>query len=119
MSVITSSDTRTKESGETRNVLVSFVDCLDKDTSIDETISSVSSVAATGLTISNAAVTTVVRKYREQSSPAVEHHIPAGKGITFTVAGGTNGQDYSIKCTVVTSGSQTIVRYLPLQVRAS
>ncbi len=115
-SVVTSLDVRTKEAGETVNVLVSFVDLLDKDTSIDETISSITSVAGGGLTIASATVTTAVRKYNDGSN---SHSIPAGKGITFTAAGGSNATDYTITCTVVTSGGQTRVRKLTMEVRSS
>jgi hypothetical protein len=108
---ITSSDTRYKEAGETRNVLVDFTGALDKDGSTNERISSITSVAATGLTITNSAVTTTPRIINGQE-------VPAGKAISFTVASGSNGTTYQIKCTVVTSGSQTIVRYCPLSVTA-
>lgn len=108
--MLTSSDTRYKKASETRNVLVDFSNTLDKDT--DETIVSVSSVTASGLTISNAAVTLVTRNINGRI-------VPAGKAISFTVAGGTNGTDYAIAAVVVTSGNQTIDRTLPLIVRAS
>lgn len=108
---VTSTPTQYKEAGETRNVLVSFADVLDKDNSINEVISSITSVAATGLTISGSAVTTVARKIGGVD-------VPAGKAIQFTVSSGSNGTTYQIKCTVVTSGSQTIVRYCPLSVSA-
>jgi hypothetical protein len=112
MSDVTSADTWTKEAGETRNCLVSFADLLDSDNSVNETISSITSVAATGLTISSSAVTTVARIIR-----GIE--VAAGKAIQFTVAGGSNGTSYSITCTVVTSGSQTVVRKVTLTVASS
>ena len=112
MSDVTSADTWTKEAGETRNCLVSFADLLDTDNSINETISSITSVAATGLTITSTAVTTLPRMIR-----GIE--VPAGKAIQFTVAGGSNGTSYTITCTVVTSGSQTAVRKITLTVAAS
>jgi hypothetical protein len=116
MSEVTCQGVRTKDPDETVNVLVSFVDLLDKDDSIDETISSITSVTATGLTISGALVTTTLRKYNDGQN---SHSVPAGKGITFTVVGGTAGDDYAIKCKVVTSGGQTRVRYATMQVRTS
>jgi hypothetical protein len=112
VSPVTSADVRTKEAGETVGVLVNFSDLLDVDPSIDETISSVTSVAATGLTISGAAVTTALRKCNGA-------WVKAGKGITFTVSGGSNDNDYTITCTVVTSGGQTRVRKLTLEVRSA
>lgn len=109
---VTSPDIRRKEAGETRNVLVSFADVLDRDHSVNETISSITSIAATGLTISGSAVTTLPRIINGRETPAA-------KAIQFTVAGGTNDNDYAITCTVVTSGSQTIVKKLTLEVRSS
>lgn len=116
MSEVTCSDVRTKDPDETVGVLVSFVDLLDKDDSIDETISTITSVAATGLTITSTAVTTAVRKYNDGQN---SHVVPIGKGITFLVSGGTDATNYSIKCKVVTSGGQTRVRYATMQVRTS
>ena len=104
---ITTTPTHYKEAGETRNVLVSFADILDKDDSVNERISSITSVAATGVTIAGSAVTTVPRKINGVD-------VPAGKAISFTVSGGTNDVTYNIKCTVVTSGSQTLIRYCTL-----
>lgn len=109
---VTSPDTRRKEAGETCNVLVDFTDVLDKDSSTNETISSITSVAASGLTITSTAVTTTPRLINGRE-------VRPGKAIQFTVAGGSNGTDYSIVCTVVTSGSQTRVRKLPLEVRSA
>ena len=108
---VTSTPTQYKEAGETRNVLISFMDVLDKDDSINERISSITSVAATGLTIASSAITTVTRKINGVD-------VPAGKAISFTVSSGSNGTTYQIKCIVVSSGSQTIVRYCPLSVSA-
>ncbi len=109
MSEITSSDVRRKEAGETVNVLVDFTAVLDQDDTINELISSVTSVAAapSGPTISNSAVTTKARKINGVQ-------VAAGKAISFTVAAGTNGVEYTLTCTVVTSGSQTRVRKLTL-----
>lgn len=112
MSDVLSADVWTKEAGETRNCLVSFADLLDKDNSVNETISSITSVAVSGLTITSAIVTTVTRLIRGIETPA-------GKAIQFTVAGGSNGTSYNIVCTVVTSGSQTIVRKVTLNVAAT
>lgn len=108
---ITSPDTRYKEAGETRNVLVDFTDVLDTDDYTNEVISSITSIAATGLTISSSAVTTTPRKINGKE-------VRAGKAVSFTVSSGSNGTTYQIKLTVVTSGSQTIVRYCPLTVSA-
>lgn len=114
MSDVTSPDTLYKEAGETRNCLVSFVDVLDRDNSINETISSVTSVSSSpsGPTTGSLAVTTVPRIIRGVETPA-------GKAISFTLAGGTNGTSYTLTATVVTSGSQTVVKKIPLEVTSS
>ena len=112
MSYIVSPDVHYKEAGETRNIAVSFADVLDKDNSTNETISSITSVSASGGTAASSAITTVPRKIN-----GVE--VAPGKAITFTYTGGTNGNSYTITCTVVTSGSQTIVRKLTVNVQAT
>jgi CO/xanthine dehydrogenase Mo-binding subunit len=132
MSVITSADVREKEAGETVNVLVDCQDMLDKDASIDETITTINAIqggtfnagmttwtGGAALTISALAVTTVARKYRPSPNSTEEKHVPIGKGLTFRLSGGANGVDYYIRIEIVTSGTQTRVRYLPLQVKAS
>lgn len=102
---------RQKDPGETRNVLVNMTGCLDEDAEIDEKIASITSVTCVGLNISNPQVTTVERLIDDE-------HVEAGKAIQFIVSGGTAGTDYSIKVVVVTTGGQTIVRYLPMEVPA-
>lgn len=118
MSDVTCSEIRIKKPGETRNILLAFDRSLDKDDSIDETISSITSVTVTGPTISNTAITSTARALRDNTGKLIRH-VPAGKAITFTVAGGTDGTDYTIIAKVVTSGSQTIERNMTLQVRAT
>jgi hypothetical protein len=114
MTYVTSDDTIYKKASETRNCLVSFQQTLDKDNSINETISSVTSVtpSPSGPTVSSAAVTTVPRIIN-----GIE--VPAGKAIQFTLAGGSNGSEYDLLCLVVTSGSQIIDRTVPLVVTSS
>jgi hypothetical protein len=114
MSAVTSTDVRVKEAAEVAGVTVDFTALLDHDNSVNETISSVTSVTAdpAGPTISSPAVTTVHRKCNGRN-------VVPGKGITFTVSGGTNGTDYDLICVVVTSEGQTRKRKLPLEVRAS
>lgn len=109
MSEITSSDVRRKEAGETVNVLVDFTAVLDQDDTINELISSITSVTVSpaGPTITNSAVTPKPRKINGVQ-------VAAGKAISFTVAGGTNGTTYTLTCTVVTNGLQTRVRKLSL-----
>lgn len=112
MSYITSPDTHYKEAGETRNIAVSFADVLDKDNSINETISSITSVSASSGTASSSAITTVPRIINGRETAP-------GKAITFKLAGGSNGTAITVTCTVVTSGGQTIVRKLTVEVQAS
>ena len=114
MSEVTIPQQYTKEAGETRNFLVSFQDLLDKDSSTNEVLSSVTSVtvAPSGPTIGTPAVTTTARKVNGVN-------VEAAKAITFTVAAGTNGTTYTLTLTVVTSGGQTVVRKITLPVAAS
>jgi hypothetical protein len=109
---ITSRQIRRKEAGETRNVIVSFADVLDEDASVNETISSITSVDGGGVTTSSPAVTAVTRNVNGII-------VDAAKAITFKVSGGANGTDYIITPTVVTSGGQTLVRKLRLEVRVA
>ena len=113
MSEVSIQEQRTKEAGETRNVLVSFLDVLDKDGSTNETLSTVTvAVSPSGPTLSAEAVTTVARKCNGVN-------VAAGKAITFKVAGGSNATTYTITVTVTTSGGQTIVRKITLSVAAT
>ena len=113
-SYVTNEDIWYKKASETRNGLISFADALDKDNSVNETISSITSVTPSpaGPTVSNAAVTTVPRIIR-----GVE--VPAGKGIQITVSGGSNGTTYSLECRVVSSGGQIIERNQTLIIQAT
>jgi hypothetical protein len=114
MSEITSSDVRRKEAGETVNVIADFTAILEQDDTVNELISSVTSIVAapTGPTISGSIVSTKPRKVNGAQ-------VAAGKAIQFTVAGGTNEITYALACTIVTSGGQTRVRKLSLIVTAT
>ncbi len=114
MSIVTSQDTLVKEAAEVRNVLVDFTDVLDKDNYVNETISSITSIASSpsGVTVSSTSIPTLPRFVE-----GIE--VAPGKCVQFTIASGTNGTDYLLVITVVTSGSQTIVRKIPLEVRSS
>ena len=97
----------TKHVGETRNVAVNCTDELDSG----ELVASVTSVSATGLTITNDQVSTAELTILGES-------VAIGKAIQFTVAGGTAGTTYDIVATYVTDSSpaQTLVAHLPLTV---
>ena len=84
--------------GSTRGVTLSFDDMLESG----EVVSTISSVLATGLTISGEAVTTATVEVFGKT-------IGIGRAITFTVAGGVANTKYTVVATVVTDGSQTIV----------
>ena len=112
MSYVTNDEVWYKKASETRNGLVSFADMLDQDGYVNERISSITSVSASGLTITSTAITAVPR--RIGGPRGIE--VPAGKAIQFTVSGGTNGTEYSILCVVVTTGGQTLDRTQTLSV---
>jgi len=42
--------------------------------------------------------------------------VPAGKGVKFTISGGTVGTTYTVDCQVTTSGGSVIVRRFQLMV---
>lgn len=105
MSTITVTVPRVKHSSETRNAAVSMSGCLDSG----ETLSGTPTVAATGITITSPAVSGSALTIDGVS-------VPAGEAVTFKVAGGTAGTDYTITITVSTSASQTIVRKVLLKV---
>lgn len=109
---LTSKDIRRKKASETRNVLVDFQNCLDKDDAIDETITLINGVSATGLSISGSTITTTARRINGRACQA-------GKAISFTVSGGTIDNDYDILAVVTTSGGQVIDRTLRLAVRGA
>jgi len=77
----------------------------------NETLSSPSVPAVSGLTIGAATVTTA------DFYPGGGHKmVPSGKGVKVTISGGTAGTDYTVVCTVATSGGATleIVGTLPV-----
>lgn len=116
---VTSKQIHDKKENDDRNVLLSFMKALDKDRSINETIASIESVSASGLTITGPAITTVARRLYTDPNSDNYVNVPAGKAITFLVEGGTAGNDYTIIARIVTSGGQTIERNLTIQLRAS
>lgn len=66
-------------------------------------------VSASGLTISSAAVTTAVQVINGAS-------VEAGKAVSFTITGGTDGTNYAVKTSCGTSASRTREVYCLLQV---
>jgi len=67
-------------------------------------------ITMAGLTLSSPAVSTTPITINGQS-------VEAGKAITFTVTGGTDGTDYNIKTQCGTSASRTREVYCKLSVR--
>lgn len=93
--------------GSTRNVAVSFVDALDTG----ELLTGTPTVTATGLTITNKAVST--GSLTINGDPAA-----AGQAVQFSVSGGTAGTEYTITITVNTDSTpaQTFVEEVGLTV---
>lgn len=86
--------------GSTRGVTLSFDNTLESG----ETVSAVSSVTSSpvGMTIAGEAVTTGSVEVNGKT-------VATGRAITFTVSGGSDGEEFRAVATVTTSGSQTIV----------
>jgi len=87
---------KTKRAGETRTGWVSFKDRLDSV--LEEEVSSA----------------TVAE--RETTDLTLEVIESADDRVTFTVAGGTSGTEYTVLCEAVTSEGQTLQRTLTFNV---
>lgn len=107
---LTVSTPRVKSPNETRLAAVSFSGCLDSG----ETLTGTPAIdgSPSGLTITSKAVSG-----SELNIDGVD--IPAGEAVTFLVAGGTAGQKYTITIAVGTSASQSLERFVILQVAGS
>ena len=99
-----------KHPSAVRNIAVSFAEELDEGEVITGTPTV--SVSPSGPTLSAAAATTTVRKINGVT-------VEAGRAVTFTASGGSDGVDYVITVTAATSGSQTIPVICNLSVRAT
>lgn len=110
MSTITITTPRVKHSGETRNVGVSLSGCLDSGETLTGTPTVVD--GASVLTLSGKLVTTATMVIDGVT-------VPIAEAVTFRVAGGVAGTDYTITITCGTSASQTVVRKIPLRVSDS
>lgn len=75
-----------------------------------EVLTGTPSVAVTGPTASSPAVTTAMQLINGEA-------VEAGKAITFTITGGTDGTDYAIKTSCSTSASRTREVYVLYKVR--
>jgi len=95
--------TLTKVAAENRVYLVDFSKY--PEIVAGETIASSTVPAVTGLTLGSTSTI----------STATDG-VPAGKGVKFTISGGTAGTTYSVDCQMTTSGGSVLVRRFQLQV---
>lgn len=110
MSVITCPTIRYKTPTEVVNALFSFVGVLDKDASVNATLTGTPTItiSPTGeghMTASSPLVTTVARKVNTDS--ANPENVPAGKGVTCVLSGGQHDTEYTITVACDTSGGET------------
>lgn len=105
---ITCSQIFSKSAGDTLNVAVDFADMLTST----EVLTGTPTVTCTGLTLAGKAVNSVAITTPSGDTLAI------GNAVTFSVAGGTAGTDYSIDVTVSTNSTpaQTIQRLCKLSV---
>lgn len=103
MTKITSSYVPVFAVGDVRNCGVSF----DRVLADSETISGVTVTEDTtsDLTIANEAATA-------SAAVIADELVPTGRGVVFTVSGQLDAVTYTLKITVTTSGSETIIRYV-------
>jgi hypothetical protein len=104
-----------KEPGDTLNLAVSFDKALEAGLAL--TGAPTITIAPSGgghLTASNPAVTAAARTILGKS-------VPAGRAVTFTVAGGQAGTTYAVKITVTNNATpaETLNRYVLIDVASS
>lgn len=109
-SVLTAYPTRYKAASAVRNVRVSFDGWLLPQEIITGTPTV--AVSPSGPTLSAASVSTTPMLVNGKT-------VPAGKVVLFTVSAGTAGVSYVITVTGVSSGSETLIGYLNLEVASS
>ena len=97
--------TRSKRASEVRAIRFNFSDRLDSG----ETISTATMAVVSGLTFGTPVVNVAVMEVEDNDGTYRKCAI--GKGVTVTVTGGTAGTTYTLKCTITTSGSQTIISH--------
>lgn len=103
------SPTRRKYANEVRSYVFDFQNF--PELIAGQTISAPSVPPVTGLVIGAPAVTTI------SFNPGEDMEIvPAGKGVSVTVSGGTTGTSYELACTVTTSGGATLTVHGLLEV---
>ena len=76
----------------------------------DEVLTGTPTITVSGPSTSAAVVTTTVQTINKAS-------VDVGQAITFTISGGSDATDYSIKVSCSTSASQTVEVYCRLSVR--
>ena len=108
MSASTAPQIQSKTASEVRTVAVSFVGKLD----IGELLTgspTVAEVTTTDLTIAAEAVSA-------SALTILGETVAIGKAVTFRVSGGTAGTDYTIRVTVGTDASNTVITNVTLRV---
>lgn len=105
-----SADPITKKPGATVRVDVDFTKYGLADA---ELLTGTPTVDGDGLTVASIAINTATFKNRKRGTVAI------GKGVQFTLAGGTAGEDYNVELEATTDGSpaQTLPVRIPVYVR--
>jgi hypothetical protein len=99
---LTAKEVRYKTPGAVRNVKVDMTAFLDEGETLDGTPTI---TEPDGIETASAAVSTQALKINDT-------YVEAGKAITFTVSGGTKGEEYRILVSCDTSGGQTVEGYV-------
>ena len=107
-SALTCQQTYYKTPTEVRNVQVDMQGVLRQG----EVLTGTPTITVTGPTASSPVVTSTLTLMNGQT-------VEAGKGITFTISGGTDGTTYAIKVSCGTSSSETVETYCTLIVATS
>lgn len=93
--------------GATRTATLAWQTTGDSSTTYEiidviTTLTSIVEVTTTALTLASKAITTEIT-YDRDGSP-----VPIGQGLEFTVAGGTAGVSYKVRCTAVSVRGETM-----------
>lgn len=100
---------REKAAGGTRDVKVSFANCLDPSDTIASIV--VAEVTTSALTISGAAV-------NSERIVVEDKPVRIGAAALFRVAGGTADTTYKIRITATTTAGEIIIKVVQLLVRS-
>lgn len=106
----TAQPTLYKTPSAVRACTVSFVHQLEDG----DLLTGTPTVAATGLTLSVAAVNTSTKRIQVPGN--ADHHAKAGQAVTFTISGGSVNTSYQVTVTCGTVGGQTLQTYVNVSV---